>query len=66
MGIPEQLVVFTKFPSCLAGPVCEVEVLSREIDWEAELVVVISTGGHDIAVEDTWDQVAGYTIGQDV
>lgn len=66
MGIPEQPVVFTKFPSCLAGPECEVEVLSQEIDWEAELVVVISTGGHDIALEDAWDHVAGYTIGQDL
>lgn len=66
MGIPELPVVFTKFSSCLAGPVCDVAVLSEEIDWEAELVVVVGTGGHNISVEDAWDHVAGYTIGQDI
>ena len=38
----------------------------RELDWEAELVVVIGKGGSHIPVENAMDHVAGYAAGNDV
>ncbi|MFC8662032.1 fumarylacetoacetate hydrolase family protein [Streptomyces sp. NPDC057199] len=35
-------------------------------DWEAELAVVIGTGGRDIAVEDALKHVAGYSVSNDI
>lgn len=37
-----------------------------ELDWEAELVVVIGKGGSYIPVETAMDHVAGYCVGNDV
>ena len=37
-----------------------------ELDWEAELVVVLGKGGANISVEDAMDHVAGYCVGNDV
>ena len=37
-----------------------------ELDWEAELVVVLGKGGAYIPIEDAMDHVAGYCIGNDV
>ncbi len=56
--------VFTKFPSCLVGPTAYVEMRSDFCDYEGELVVVIGTGGKDIARGDAWDHVVGVTVGQ--
>ncbi len=64
--IPESPVIFTKFPSCIVGPTADVELRTRAGDYEAELVVVIGTGGRDIGAADAWDHVAGATIGQDI
>lgn len=64
--IPEVPLVFTKFPSCIAGPTADVELCSETTDYEAELVVVIGTAGRDIDPADAWDHVAGVTCGQDI
>ena len=64
--IPDNPLVFTKFPSCLVGPTAEVELRSGHCDYEVELVVVIGAGGRDIAAADAWDHVAGLTAGQDI
>ena len=37
-----------------------------ELDWEAELVVVLGKGGAYIPVEEAMDHVAGYCVGNDV
>ncbi|WP_420453003.1 fumarylacetoacetate hydrolase family protein [Ilumatobacter sp.] len=63
---PTSPLVFTKFPSCLCGPDTTIELRSDAVDYEAELVVVIGTGGKDIAEADAWDHVVGLTMGQDV
>jgi 2-keto-4-pentenoate hydratase/2-oxohepta-3-ene-1,7-dioic acid hydratase in catechol pathway len=39
---------------------------SEQLDYETEIAVVIGRGGHNIAVEDAYDHVAGYMIGNDV
>jgi 2-keto-4-pentenoate hydratase/2-oxohepta-3-ene-1,7-dioic acid hydratase in catechol pathway len=59
-------VTFTKFPSCIAGPVCDVELPSDTVDWEVEAVVAISRETYRIGRENAWDHVAGITVGQDL
>ena len=66
MEVPDNPVVFTKFPSCVTGPFDEVHLRSDRCDYEGELVVVIGPGGKDIAEADAWHHVLGLTIGQDV
>lgn len=66
LPIPEQPVVFTKFPSSVAGPDTDVTLPGDTVDWEAELVVVIGRGGRDIPVGSANEHVAGYTVGQDL
>ena len=66
LDVPDAPLVFTKFPSCLVGPTTDIELRSDACDYEGELVVVIGTGGKDIAKADAWDHVVGVTIGQDV
>jgi len=39
---------------------------SQQVDWEAELGVVVGKGGRDIPVERALDAVAGYTIVNDL
>ena len=64
--LPKSPLVFTKFPSCIVGPNSDVELRSEFGDYEVELVVVIGTGGRDIAEENAWDHVLGLTGGQDI
>jgi 2-keto-4-pentenoate hydratase/2-oxohepta-3-ene-1,7-dioic acid hydratase in catechol pathway len=63
----EPTVMFTKWQSCLAGPVTQVELPDGgHTDWEVELVVVIGRRAFRIAEGDAWDYVAGLTAGQDI
>ncbi|GJM39617.1 MAG: hypothetical protein DHS20C19_29840 [Acidimicrobiales bacterium] len=66
MELPENPMVFTKFPSCIVGPTATVEMRGDMVDYEGELVVVIGTEGKDIAAADAYDHIAGFTIGQDI
>jgi 2-keto-4-pentenoate hydratase/2-oxohepta-3-ene-1,7-dioic acid hydratase in catechol pathway len=64
--------VFLKAPSSITGPTGPVvlppEVLAEghEIHHESELVVIIGTGGKDIAVDDAPAHIFGYTVGLDI
>ena len=64
--IPDTPLTFTKFPSSIGNPNADVPVAGPAVDWEVELVVVISKGGRDISEEDAWDNVAGVCVGQDI
>jgi len=64
--IPDTPMVFTKFPSSIAGPGAQVEITGPQVDWEVELVVVIGAGGYRIAATDAWAAIAGFTVGQDI
>jgi len=66
LPIPEQPLVFTKFPNCLVGPTADVILTSDRVDWEVELVVVIGRGGTAIPEASAFDAVAGYCVGQDI
>jgi acylpyruvate hydrolase len=67
MAIPEFPVLFARFPSSLMGhgaPIILPKV-SSQLDWEAELVVVLSKGGKNIAEADALNHVAGYSVFND-
>ena len=64
--VPDEPLVFTKFPSCLVGPTADIELRSDGVDYEGELVVVIGRPGRDIAAADAWTHVVGLMVGQDV
>ncbi len=63
---PSEPLVFTKFPSCITGPVATVALPEGHVDWEIEVVAVIGRGGYRIPREAAWDAVAGLTLGQDL
>jgi 2-keto-4-pentenoate hydratase/2-oxohepta-3-ene-1,7-dioic acid hydratase in catechol pathway len=63
---PEAPLVFTKFPSCVAGPVTQVRLPDGKVDWEIEVVAVIGAGGRHLPRRTAWDAVAGLTVGQDL
>lgn len=63
---PGEPLVFTKFPSCITGPVGTVELPAGNVDWEIEVVAVIGRGGYRIERSWAWDAVAGLTVGQDL
>lgn len=62
-------IVFTKVPECVVGPFDNVKLpteISQQIDYEAELAVVIGKGGLNIDKQDAMSHVYGYTIVNDV
>jgi 2-keto-4-pentenoate hydratase/2-oxohepta-3-ene-1,7-dioic acid hydratase in catechol pathway len=63
---PDAPLVFTKFPSCITGPVTTVALPPGNVDWEIEVVAVIGAGGYRIPHSEAWDAVAGLTCGQDL
>ena len=63
---PDEPLVFTKFPSCIVGPVTVVDLPEGHVDWEIEVVAVIGRGGYRIPRAQGWDAVAGVTLGQDL
>jgi 2-keto-4-pentenoate hydratase/2-oxohepta-3-ene-1,7-dioic acid hydratase in catechol pathway len=63
---PDAPLVFTKFPSCITGPVSTVVLPPGNVDWEIEVVAVIGAGGHRVPRSQAWAAVAGLTCGQDL
>jgi 2-keto-4-pentenoate hydratase/2-oxohepta-3-ene-1,7-dioic acid hydratase in catechol pathway len=65
---PEIPVVFSMFPSAIIGPGDNVVLprISSQVDYEAELVVVIGKPGRHIARERAMDHVFGYCCGNDI
>jgi 2-keto-4-pentenoate hydratase/2-oxohepta-3-ene-1,7-dioic acid hydratase in catechol pathway len=63
---PDAPLVFTKFSSCITGPVTTVTLPPGNVDWEIEVVAVIGAGGHRIPRSGAWAAVAGLTCGQDL
>jgi 2-keto-4-pentenoate hydratase/2-oxohepta-3-ene-1,7-dioic acid hydratase in catechol pathway len=62
-------IVFTKVPECVVATGTDVRLphgVSTQIDYEAELAVVIGRGGRNIARADAMAHVFGYTIVNDV
>jgi len=66
LPMPNSPMVFTKFPSCLAGPNAEVPLTSDRVDWEVEQVVVMGREADDVPASRAWEHVAGFCVGQDI
>ncbi len=66
--VPEEPVIFSKFASALTGHGQPIELprASAEVDYEAELVVVIGRRGKHVPEDQAMDYVAGYACGHDV
>jgi len=66
--IPSEPVVFSKFSQAVVGPEDAVILpkVAHEVDYEAELVVVIGKQGKNIYKENAFSHVAGYTCGNDI
>jgi 2-keto-4-pentenoate hydratase/2-oxohepta-3-ene-1,7-dioic acid hydratase in catechol pathway len=68
MAIPERPVVFSKFPTAVIAP-GEAVILpagSEQVDYEAELAVIIGRRAKGVSVDRALDYVLGYTAFNDV
>ncbi|GAY13011.1 fumarylacetoacetate hydrolase family protein [Pseudonocardia sp. N23] len=67
--MPEFPVVFSKATTSVNGPFADIDPhtgVTSELDYEAELGVIIGRGGRGISREDAFEHVWGYTIVNDV
>lgn len=64
--VPASISIFTKFVSAVTGPYSTVVLPLGDVDWEIEIVAVISRTCAEVSEEDAWDYVAGLTVGQDL
>ncbi|KJS14622.1 MAG: hydrolase [Hoeflea sp. BRH_c9] len=67
--VPKEPIIFSKVPECVIAHGDDVMLdssVSGAVDYEAELAVIIGTGGRNIKAEDAMAHVWGYTIVNDV
>lgn len=65
---PSEPYLFTKFRNALIGPGEPILIpkISKKVDWEVELAVIIGKAGKYIAKKDAMSYVAGYAVSNDV
>jgi 2-keto-4-pentenoate hydratase/2-oxohepta-3-ene-1,7-dioic acid hydratase in catechol pathway len=66
---PEVPQFFSKATHCVVGPEADVRLdprVTRRLDYEVELAVVIGRGGRDIPREAALEHIFGYTVANDV
>ncbi len=68
MKVPERPILFSKYANCVVGPgePIVLPTISEEVDYEAELAVVIGREAKGVSEEDALEYVAGYTLMNDV
>jgi 2-keto-4-pentenoate hydratase/2-oxohepta-3-ene-1,7-dioic acid hydratase in catechol pathway len=69
MPAPKRPLIFAKFPSSLTGPDATIEWpdgLTEQVDWEAELAVVIGRRIRHASESEALDAIFGYTAANDV
>ena len=67
--VPTEPLVFAVMPSALIGDGDVIEwesALTRQVDWEGELAVIIGASARKVSPADALDYVFGYTIANDV
>ncbi|MGQ4871926.1 MAG: fumarylacetoacetate hydrolase family protein [Candidatus Thorarchaeota archaeon] len=66
--VPKEPVIFAKFPSSVVGPDEEIPFppITKRLDWEVELGVVIGKTCRAVSHKEALDYVAGYTIVNDL
>ncbi|WP_216897262.1 fumarylacetoacetate hydrolase family protein [Nocardia alni] len=63
--LPEYPTLFTKFADALTGPYDDVTVpayAAAQLDWEAELAVVIGAAAYQVTEADAAGYIAGYSV----
>ena len=67
-AVPEYPVYFTKPGTTVVGPGDDVvhHAVTKELDYEVELAVVIGPGGRDIPLDEALKHVFGYSVINDV
>jgi 2-keto-4-pentenoate hydratase/2-oxohepta-3-ene-1,7-dioic acid hydratase in catechol pathway len=68
-AVPKHPIIFSKVPECVVAHGASVFIdgdVSKAVDYEAELGVIIGKGGRGIRRENALDHVWGYTIINDV
>jgi 2-keto-4-pentenoate hydratase/2-oxohepta-3-ene-1,7-dioic acid hydratase in catechol pathway len=66
---PPAPIIFAKFPSSLIAhneTITWKESITKQVDWEGELAVVIGKKAKDVSEEDAMNYIFGYTIANDV
>lgn len=64
---PRQQLWFNKQTSCISGPFDDIDPgVTKKLDYEVELGVVIGTPAKGVSVEDARDHVFGYFVANDV
>lgn len=66
--VPKEPVLFSKYATALIGHGQNIVLppVSKEVDYEAELVIVVGKRGRPKTADEAMPYVAGYTIGHDV
>ncbi|MCB0167406.1 MAG: fumarylacetoacetate hydrolase family protein, partial [Anaerolineae bacterium] len=69
VAVPERPLLFAKFPSTIIGREKSITLnsdVSQQVDYEAELALVIGRTARNVPPEAAYDYIAGYTIANDV
>jgi 2-keto-4-pentenoate hydratase/2-oxohepta-3-ene-1,7-dioic acid hydratase in catechol pathway len=69
MKLPERPIFFTKATTSVNGPFADIPFdahVSEQMDWEAELGVVIGKSGRNISRQAAMERVFGYTVINDI
>ena len=68
VDLPERPLLFAKWPNTLiaAGEAIHIPSISKNVDYEAELGVVIGRRASHVSVDDALDFVRGYVVANDV
>ena len=67
-ALPERPLLFAKWPNTLIGDgeAIRIPTVTKRVDYEAELGVVIGRRASGVAVEDALEHVRGYVVANDV
>jgi 2,4-didehydro-3-deoxy-L-rhamnonate hydrolase len=68
VDLPERPLLFAKWPNTLIGPgePIRIPAISRNVDYEAELGVVIGRRASQVSADDALEFVEGYVVANDV
>lgn len=66
--VPQEPLIFAKFANAVIGPEQPIVLptISKKVDYEAELALVIGRRGRRIPVEQAYDYIAGYMAFNDI
>jgi 2-keto-4-pentenoate hydratase/2-oxohepta-3-ene-1,7-dioic acid hydratase in catechol pathway len=68
-NVPDSPLIFAKYPTSIIASEQAIQwstAITKQVDWEGELVVVIGKGGRNIPEDAAYEHIFGYTIANDV